>query len=229
MSSSGNSYRNDEGQYNPYAGGTVGVTSPMGDPNFAINSQRPFPTAVTVIGILFLVFGILGLFTGAAGILQGIFFQFIPTNSLDPNSARTMNAMAQAAPINMVTGTLNLGLSTCLIITATGLLKKRLWGAKFGATTAILAILYKLFESAGGCYAQWMMMDQMQNSMYRNSPNVDPSTMRWMMIIGMVIGLVIFATPLMIFYGWVAYYLKRDATRSHFSPSSTNAGSVNHA
>jgi hypothetical protein len=225
MSPSGDSYGSDAGQYNPYAGGTSGMASPLGAPDLAFNGDRPFPTAVTIIGILFLVFGILGLLAGTMGLIQFAFLQFMPISSSDPMSAGMNKAIRQAAPVHIVNGLLNLGLSTFMIISSVGLLKKQLWGAKLGTTVAISAIIYKLIESVGGWYAQWIMMEQMQNNMFGSSPNVDPTTMRWIILGGMAVGFMIVAVPLMIFYGWVAYYLRRDLTRAHFSSSSTTPGS----
>jgi hypothetical protein len=225
MSSSGGSMGGDIGEYNPYASAGLGAAPPLSDPEY-MNLGRPFPTAVTVIGVLFLVFGILGIMGGLLGIAQTVFWQFFTFGNADPEVTGMAKTVQKAAPVNIVVSTLNLILSTFMIISAVGLLKKRLWGAKLGTTVAISAIAFKLIESAGTALAQWLIMEEMQNSFRRNSPKVDPAMMSWIMIGGMVFGLLIVGVPLMIFYGWVTYYLKRDATRVHFPTSANQSGSI---
>lgn len=220
MSSSGSSVGGGADEYNPYSSPSLGASSPLSAPDY-MNLERPFPTAVTVIGVLFLVFGILGIMGGLMGIVQTVFWQFFQFGNTDPEVNGMAKAVQKAAPFNIGVSLLNLALSTFMVTAAVGLLKKRLWGAKLGTTVAISAIAYKLIEGAGTAIAQWLLMGEMQNSMLRNSPNVDPTMMGWIMIGGMIVGLLIVGVPLMIFYGWVAYYLKRDATRVHF-PNTTN-------
>ena len=188
------------------------------------NEEMPkigaFPTAITVIAILFIVFGVLGCLSGVASIGTAFAMAFIPDNMAnDPNFAG-MKAMDELKFIPISIGVANLVLSIFFMIVGVGLFRKRRWGAKLGVTVAMGAILFNLLEAAGNAYAQLHSIPALQESMAKSNPKANLNPMFFSAIaIFSVVMIVVFALVFICFYAWVAYYLGRKHNQAHLMSS----------
>ncbi len=201
---------------NPYASGDLAIDGHNRELETRLgNDNTVFPAAITVIGIVLLIFGIVGVPTGLWNIASPFVLPMLP--QFDDESQRSMmSQMADLKGFLLVSGSYCTILSISMFIAGVGLLKKRLWGAKLGATVCLAAIVYKLIELGGAIYSQQAFAEQMSATMSRsNSDAMETETISRIMSFVMVGVAILFSIPFYIFYGWAAYYLRRDQTRSH--------------
>lgn len=190
--------------------------------NESMVGTGPFPTAITVIAILFIVFGALGCLSGLASIGTAFAMAFVPEKMADDPNFAGMKAMSEMKFIPIGIGLSNLVLSIFFIMVGVGLFRKRRWGAQLGVPVALGAILFKLLEAAGNTYTQLHSIPAMQESLAKSTPNANLDPMFFTMIgIFSVIMIVVFALAFSFFYGWVAYYLGREKNQAHLISTRT--------
>jgi hypothetical protein len=170
---------------------------------YPIRQQRP--AAATVLGILHLVFGILGLF---AAIFAGLFqaagpnlFGAAPGGPNNPGLAlaRALEEIPGQKAVAVAGLGMEIVLDVLLIAGGIGLLQMRLWGRTLSVLYAVLSILNHVFAFAWGLLKYPEMM-QAVDSVVGLNPKLAPlaSITRLSALAGIVLGLVGMSYPIIV-------------------------------
>lgn len=125
---------------------------------------------VTVLGILFIVLGVMGLigvlvialvFGGAAGIVS-------MAAQDDPEA--TAIAVPVLRTVGMAIGTFVLLMSIPDIIVGIGLLERRSWGRILGIVLSVLGLLHFPLGTIVGIYGLWVLFNPETEALFRSPP-----------------------------------------------------------